>query len=76
LRGALARAQGKVLVGIIGSIGKRRDAEAMVALEKLRNVDDWMRPAPPVSRWGDSCEIQLSHAVGRPRDRRCDGRCF
>jgi HEAT repeat protein len=40
LRGALAKAQGKVLVGIIGSIGKRRDAEAMVALEKLRHGDD------------------------------------
>jgi HEAT repeat protein len=40
LRGALDKTQGKLLIGVIGSIGKRRDPEAIVALEKLRHADD------------------------------------
>ena len=39
LRGALGKTQGKLLVGVIGSIGKRRDPQAIVALEKLRHGD-------------------------------------
>src|SRR5260370_22055516 len=40
LRAALGKVQGKLLAGVINSIGKRRDANAIGALEKLRhNVD-------------------------------------
>jgi hypothetical protein len=40
LRAALAKVQGKLLAGVINSIGKRRDANAIRALEKLRHDDD------------------------------------
>jgi hypothetical protein len=36
LRAALGKLQGKLLAGVINSIGKRRDASAITALEKLR----------------------------------------
>lgn len=40
LRAALGKVQGKLLAGVINSIGKRRDASAIGALEKLRyNAD-------------------------------------
>jgi len=40
LRAALANLQGRLLIGVISSIGKRRDPEAIVALERLRRGDD------------------------------------
>ena len=40
LRAALGKVQGKLLIGVIGSIGKRRDAEAIVALVRLRGGSD------------------------------------
>src|SRR5205814_291218 len=40
LRAALGKVQGRLLIGVIGSIGKRRDAAAIVALEHLRRGDD------------------------------------
>ena len=40
LRAALGRVQGKLLAGVINSIGKRRDAKAIGALEKLRHSAD------------------------------------
>jgi hypothetical protein len=40
LRAALGKVQGKLLAGVINSIGKRRDANAIGALEKLRHNAD------------------------------------
>lgn len=40
LRGALSKLQGKLLVGVINSIGFRRDAQAVSALEKKLNDSD------------------------------------
>ena len=40
LRGALGTVQGKLMAGVINSIGKRRDANALGALEKLRHHSD------------------------------------
>lgn len=40
LRAALATAKGTMLIGIINSIGHRRDAKALAALEKLRHDPD------------------------------------
>lgn len=40
LRAGLERVQGKLLAGVINSIGKRRDANALGALEKLRHHAD------------------------------------
>ena len=40
LRAALGKVQGALLVGIVTSIGKRRDREAIAALEKLRHDPD------------------------------------
>lgn len=40
LRAALGKVQGKLLAGAINSIGKRRDANAIGALEKLRHHAD------------------------------------
>jgi HEAT repeat protein len=37
LRGALGKVQGNLLVGVVSSIGCRRDANAITALEKLRH---------------------------------------
>jgi hypothetical protein len=37
LRGALARCTGDLLVGVINSIGHRRDSKAIPALERLRH---------------------------------------
>lgn len=37
LRGALGRVKGTLLVGVINSIGHRRDARAIDALEQLRH---------------------------------------
>jgi HEAT repeat protein len=37
LRSALGKAQGVLLVGVINSIGHRRDAQAIGALERLRH---------------------------------------
>jgi len=39
-RKALGKAQGKTLVGIINSIGERRDEDSVKALEKLATGDD------------------------------------
>ncbi len=40
LRAALGKVQGQLLAGVINSIGKRRDANAISALEKLRHHAD------------------------------------
>lgn len=40
LRGALAKVQGKLLVGVINSIGQRKDVKVLGALEKLRHDQD------------------------------------
>ncbi len=40
LRGALGRLDGKLLIGVIGSIGARRDREAIAALSKFLGADD------------------------------------
>lgn len=40
LRAALAKVQGKQLIGVINSIGIRRDSKALTALEKLRHDSD------------------------------------
>jgi hypothetical protein len=40
LRAALGKVQGKLLAGVINSIGKRRDVNAIGALEKLRHSAD------------------------------------
>lgn len=40
LRAALGKLQGKLLAGVINSIGKRRDRSALGALEKLRHNAD------------------------------------
>lgn len=40
LRAALSKAQGNLLVGVINSIGQRRDSKAIGALEKLRHDPD------------------------------------
>ena len=40
LRAAMATAKGPALIGIINSIGYRRDAKALPALEKLRHDSD------------------------------------
>ncbi len=40
LRAALGKLQGNLLIGLINSIGKRRDTKALPALEKLRRGDD------------------------------------
>jgi hypothetical protein len=40
LRGALPKVKGTLLVGVINSIGTRRDTEAIAALEKLRHDSD------------------------------------
>ena len=40
LRAGLERVQGKLLAGVINSIGKRRDTNALGALEKLRHHAD------------------------------------
>jgi HEAT repeat protein len=40
LRSGLGRVHGKLLAGVINSIGKRRDANALGALEKLRHHSD------------------------------------
>ena len=37
LRGALGKATGNLLVGVINSIGHRRDTKAIAALERLRH---------------------------------------
>jgi hypothetical protein len=37
LRGALSKVQGALLIGVITSIGNRRDGNAVAALEKLRH---------------------------------------
>jgi HEAT repeat protein len=40
LRAALGQVQGKLLAGVINSIGRRRDVNAIGALEKLRHNND------------------------------------
>jgi hypothetical protein len=40
LRAALDKVQGRLLAGVINSIGKRRDVNALAALEKLRHHSD------------------------------------
>ena len=40
LRAGLEKVQGKLLAGVINSIGKRRDTSALGALEKLRHHSD------------------------------------
>jgi HEAT repeat protein len=40
LRTSLGKVQGKLLVGVISSIGKRRDRNAIAAIEKLRHESD------------------------------------
>jgi hypothetical protein len=40
LRAALGKVAGNLLVGVINSIGLRKDAKALVALEKLRHDHD------------------------------------
>jgi len=40
LRTSLGKVQGKLLVGVISSIGKRRDRNAITAIEKLRHESD------------------------------------
>jgi len=40
LRAALGKVQGALLIGVIGSIGMRRDGSAAAALEKLRHDAD------------------------------------
>lgn len=40
LRGALGKLKGNLLAGVVNSIGQRRDAKAIYALEKLRHDPD------------------------------------
>ena len=53
LRNALAKVQGKLLAGVVTSIGNRRDREAIGALESLRHHAD-----PDVAR---AASVALAH---------------
>jgi HEAT repeat protein len=54
LRGALGKVKGPQRIGVIASIGIRRDAHAVVALEKLRHDAD-----PEVGRAADSALARI-----------------
>ncbi len=63
LRASLAQVQGGLLVGVVNSIGMRRDAGAIEALTKLlSNQDDWPWQQRPRARW----DVLRHHLPWRP----------
>ena len=58
LRAALARVQGSLLIGVINSIGFRRDRKALAALEKLRH-----HPDVEVARTADAASARIRPAL-------------
>ena len=53
LRDAMSGAQGKVLAGVISSIGRRRDAQAIEALKKLAGAEEEMIASAAMGALGE-----------------------
>jgi type 1 glutamine amidotransferase len=72
LRAALAKTSGKTKVGIINSLGERRDSKAASALDKLLSDSDDMVVEAAASALGKIAGPQATEALAKAKDKVSD----
>ncbi len=72
LRQALSKTKGKVKVGIINSLGERRDSKAVAELEKLMNETEPMIAEAAISALGKIACPAATKALAKAKDKVSD----